>query len=635
MTASYGWAGKVLRVDLTERDIEKIPTSGFEPEKYIGGLGLNTKMFWEMGCPDVDAFHPDSPLMIANGPLSGASGPFSRGTVCAIAPQSYPRELFTYSSFGGKFSAELKYAGYDAIAIVGKADKPCYLCIQDGDVTIEDAGELWGLDTFETQNILGNRYARSSSLVMGPAGENLSRIAIILNDGSGAAGQGGYGGVMGAKNLKAIVARGTGTVKLAKPDEFMELFRQRKADGDWEIGALAWARKPQGGERIQTVMRDNHLVKYAGCHGCPIQCNGVYDVPGIGKGSEMCNDTWYNFFNGDDKMGRNIESGWEGNILTQKLGINTFEIGSFISFLFATIGGGILTKEDFGLSAIPFMERRNEPEFGGTQAHMDFLHEFLNGLADGSSPLSDGVLRGAEKFGSRALEIAEQINPAWGMRNHQLRGVGEVLQWALDTRDPFNSSHDYVIGFGDNKEIADWYGLVGGYLEGESEGKHQNVYKGTEHLTAWVQNHQCLKNSLTMCEFPSMPGRIFHPPEMDVRIFESRCFSFATGLDVDADQLWESGERIHNLRRAVAVKREDRHRDDDTICDSIFSDSIKLHGPEKTSEAIDRGKWEALRDRYYQVRGWNVDTGRPQRPKLESLGMKDVADGLEIVGRLG
>jgi len=111
MTKSYGWAGKILWVDLTSSKITKVPTSDFEPEKYIGGVGLNSKIFWDMGAPKVDAFHPDSPLILSVGPLTGASGPFTRATVCAIAPQCYPEELFTYSGLGGKFPSELKYAG--------------------------------------------------------------------------------------------------------------------------------------------------------------------------------------------------------------------------------------------------------------------------------------------------------------------------------------------------------------------------------------------------------------------------------------------------------------------------------------------------------------------------------------------
>ncbi len=115
----YGWTGKILWVDLTTKKISIVPTSDFEPEKYLGGVGLNTKIFWEMGCPKVDAFDPDNPLLISVGPVTGAAGPFNRAEVCGIAPQSYPQETFAYSGVGGKIPSEIKYAGYDGLVIVG------------------------------------------------------------------------------------------------------------------------------------------------------------------------------------------------------------------------------------------------------------------------------------------------------------------------------------------------------------------------------------------------------------------------------------------------------------------------------------------------------------------------------------
>jgi aldehyde:ferredoxin oxidoreductase len=215
----YGWAGELLWVDLSSNQIDRVPTSDFDPQRYIGGVGLNTKVFWELGSPAVDAFDPDSPLIISVGPLTGVSGPFNRAEVGGIAPQAYPQELHAYSGFGGKFPSELKYAGYDGIVIVGRADGPVYLSIEDGDVEIRDADDVWGSDTFEAQQVLMARHPDASVLAIGPAGETLSRIAVILNETASCAGQGGYGAVMGSKNLKAVVVRGTGTVKVARPDE--------------------------------------------------------------------------------------------------------------------------------------------------------------------------------------------------------------------------------------------------------------------------------------------------------------------------------------------------------------------------------------------------------------------------------
>lgn len=630
MRQFYGWAGKILWVDLTDRKISRAPTSDFEPEKYIGGVGLNSRIFWELGCPKGDAMHPDSPLLLSVGPLTGAAGPFGRATICAIAPQCYPEELFTYSGFGGRFPSELKVAGYDGIVVVGKADAPVYLALCDDDVEIKDAGDLWGLDTFETQKALTDRHPRASVLTIGPAGENLSRISIIINETSGAAGQGGYGAVMGSKNFKAIVTRGTGAVKIARPDELMAMIHQRRAAGEWVAGpAMAWGRYPNCGGHVSAELREKHLRKFSGCYACPYQCHGVYEVAGIGRGSQMCVDIWYGYLNRDSP-----KCTWEGNLLAQKLGINNLELAGMMRFLQRAVPMGVVKKEAIGLSAIPMLECPLGP--GDGRAHHRFLEELLIPIAEGTSPFSQGIARAAEQLGPGAVDVYNTLYPARGYRYHHIRGVAEALHWATDTRDPFNSCHDYVQGpgFGSDRQIADWFGVPGGYLEGESEGKHQNIYDDAEAETVWVQNHQSVRNALVMCELASTPKQYFHPPDMDIRIFESRFLSAVTGLDIDVEALWQAGERIYNLRRAIMVLRESRHRDGDTVSRDLF-ERVEPDLPETLSEPLDREKWEALKDRYYALRGWDVETGRPTRAKLDALDMKGVADGLEKAGRLG
>jgi len=256
---------------------------------------------------------------------------------------------------------------------------------------------------------------------------------------------------------------------------------------------------------------------------------------------------------------------WEGNLLSQKLGINNLELAALMTFLERGIETGAVTKADTGLSSIPATDRRSEPEYGGDTAHHQFLEEFLGGIAYGTSPFAQGTGRAAELFGDGAVDLYHAMFAAWGNKNHHFRGVAEALHWATDTRDPFNSCHDYVIVFGKNQEIAAWFGVPGGYLEGENEGKHQNIYQDTERETVWVQNHQCLRNSLLICEFASMPSLFFHPPEVDIRIFESKLLSMITGVDMSVERLWETGERIWHLRRAIMVLRENRQRHDDTI----------------------------------------------------------------------
>jgi aldehyde:ferredoxin oxidoreductase len=148
--------------------------------------------------------------------------------------------------------------------------------------------------------------------------------------------------------------------------------------------------------------------------------------------------------------------------------------------------------------------------------------------------------------------------------------------------------------------------------------------------------NQSLKNSLLLCNFASLPDSYFNPPEMDVRIFESESFSSVTGFDQDVDELWRAGERIWNLRRAVMVKREDRSRERDTYADGFFdSPWTDIQDRDNVYTAyIDRAKFEALKDRYYELAGWDLKTGQPTRAKLEELDMKDVADDLETLAKL-
>jgi aldehyde:ferredoxin oxidoreductase len=626
MEKSYGWTGKILWVDLSNGKITKVPTSDFEPDKFIGGVGLNTKIFWELGGPKVDAFHPDSPLLISIGPLTGAGGPFNRAEVCGIAPQSYPEELFAYSGFGGKLPSELKYAGYDGIVILGKADKPVYLSINDENVEIKDAKRLWGVDTFETQKALIGNHPKASVLTIGPAGENLCRIAIILNETASAAGQGGYGAVMGSKNLKAIVVRGTGTLKIAKPDDFLKFISERKTAGEWLTGAAqSWGRYPLCGEPIRTDMRSKYLKRFAGCHGCPYQCMGFYDMPGIGKGAQMCVEAWYGYFSKGSSEGY-----WEGNILSQKLGINNYELFGIMLFITASVRYGILKKEDLGLASIPQIDNLLDPEYGGQKAHHEFLTTLLNGIAEGKSPLSQGVARAAKQLGPRAVSTYDGLFPARGYTAHHIECVGAALHWATDTRDPCNSCHDYTFVFGPYPSIAAHFGVTGGDIT--ASGK-KNVYEQTEYQTAWVQNQQSLKNSLPICEYASLPSQFYHPPDMDIRIFESRILSAITGIDYSVEKLWEAGERIWNLRRAVMVLRENRRREDDTLSHVWFERVVG--GAESLAGPLDRTLWEALKDRYYTLRGWDVKNGWPTRAKLEALGMRSVADKLQTAGKLG
>jgi aldehyde:ferredoxin oxidoreductase len=264
----------------------------------------------------------------------------------------------------------------------------------------------------------------------------------------------------------------------------------------------------------------------------------------------------------------------------------------------------------------------------------------LHKIAAGESPYAEGTARFTEHFskklvsGQKLIDLYEELHTARGYAFHHVDNLGSALHWATDTRDPIDSCHDYK-----NPSVpeANAHFKLPPYNDYQIVDLSKTVYQGAESVAAWVEDNQCLKNSLPVCEFWSAIPSFYDPPRMDLRIFESSLLSAVTGLDVNVDRLAQAGERIWNLRRAIMIKRENRTRDNDTLNKPYFKKAITCPGGTAANLVvgpIDKAKFETLKDRYYEWRGWDVKTGWPTRAKLEELGLKDVADELENIGKL-
>jgi aldehyde:ferredoxin oxidoreductase len=281
------------------------------------------------------------------------------------------------------FPAEMKHAGYDGIVVLGKAENPVYLSIHDEDVEIKDANDLWGVETFEAQRVLMTDEPEASVLVIGPAGENLSRIAVILNETKFAAGQGGFGAVMGSKNLKAIAVRGTGVVAVARPDKVLELTRAVMEENKKMHWLRLMFRTPYTApQETKDVFARRYFKKHYGCYGCPLQCHSIHDVPGIGLSGVSCgNWLWAPTFSVDPK------EIWEATVLSQRLGINTLEGMIALPFLLTlSFEAGILTRQeiedDMGLPAPKWL--------GGTATSHEFLYYSIKSLTERAPTLKVG-----------------------------------------------------------------------------------------------------------------------------------------------------------------------------------------------------------------------------------------------------
>ena len=320
---SYGWTGKMARVNLTTGDVT---VESSEPYQFlIGGMGLGNKIMYDEVPAGTDPFSAESKIVYAVGPLTASGVPLAgRMTICSLSPYTTDN-LVVESHCGGMLGARIKLAGWDALIVEGMSDTPVYIHIKDGDVTVEDATPVWGLGTRDTTDILNQLCGNEACVAtIGPAGENLLPYACLINSRNHSAGA-GLGAVMGSKKLKAIVAEGNGSVYVADPQEVADL-------SDYMIGEIvgsnnnhvvpctqqAWAEYYDAGSRWtaenglmwgaaeggpidtgepkpyelntvgyrcmkakkdQTQMAAKYTIKMNGCFGCPIHCYSDLRVP--------------------------------------------------------------------------------------------------------------------------------------------------------------------------------------------------------------------------------------------------------------------------------------------------------------------------------------------------------------------
>jgi aldehyde:ferredoxin oxidoreductase len=610
--------------------------------KFLGGRGIADKIAWDEIAPEVDAFDPENLLIVMTGPLTGTVAPTSGRTIfCGVAPQNYPRPIYTRSSMGGRWGSELKYAGYDGIVVKGGAETPVFIWIKDREVEIRDARELWGLDTIETQRRLAKilEEPEAKTITIGPAGERLSRIAVIMTDTESAAGQGGFGAVMGSKKLKAIAVRGTQGVKVAEPTE---LLRKSLAIAKEIHATMA---NPQE-LPLDPVKVRKYGERYNACsHACPARCGSRFyrrvpsRIDGDASGQFHCVAPLFAGVSGtfyDWKIG--FESGFNLSMLANRMGLNHWEL-LLVTFPWL----GLLKKDGLleDLDGTPI--DLNDPHFWS-----DALRKIAYREGRVSDALAEGTTRAAEilaigqdqvrglttahGYGGHWNGHADKINPAvfpyW---------IVSFLQWATDTRDPFSSGHGYTAN------LSIWSKVL---RQEELEVVAARVYSSREAVrpsyefkaqpAIWHQHESVIKDSLPLCDqaFPRIwsmktPDHFARANGMDGTTFENELFSSVTGIHMTEAELKLVGERIFNLERAIQV-RYGRSREVDESVISAFT------YPENLGEHLsgDREKLLKLLQEYYLLRGWDPETGVPTKAKLEELGLAEVAAELHRLGKL-
>jgi aldehyde:ferredoxin oxidoreductase len=437
MSKLNGYAGKIARINLNQENFTTVDTAKYA-DKYIGGRGIATRMYFEDVGPEVGAFDPGNALYFMTGPLGGTLGTGSgRVSLVGKSPQSYPVESVCDSNCGGDFGPTMKFAGFDGIAVTGKADKPSYIFIENGNVEIKDASELWGLGTLNTQRELWKIHGTDAQmLVIGPAGEKLSRVAHIQHQAGGAFGQGGFGGVMGSKNLKAIVVKGTGSIPVADPQGLIDM-RMYAKELISPVGFGESAKGVQGKLLINSAGYFQHWWEEGGfwtgwhtyekegiakmginaCFGCPFGCrtsmqwsDEVKANTGVVDGSTTCFEAW-GYYQQWYKMADIDVPQFIWNMKLNDLGINSVELTCLFWLLEKGAEEGIFTNENTGWP----LEKMGKEVFDmetKTCKNMEFIHAHLEDVGYRQG-LGDKVAEGLARF-IDYVESDEKFGPNRG-----------------------------------------------------------------------------------------------------------------------------------------------------------------------------------------------------------------------------
>ncbi len=645
MTATFGWAGKILRVDLSSGKIWTVDTLDYVPQ-FVGGMGIAAKIAWNELSPSVDALDPESPLFLMVGPLTGtlASGA-GRVLVAGIAPQQRP-PVFSRSGMGGHWGAELKYAGYDGIVVTGQAETPVYLWIQDDQVEIREAKDLWGQGTFATTSALRSRHGSKVRVVsIGQAGENLCRIACLQTETGNAAGQGGYGALMGSKKLKAVAVRGTGGVRVADPERLIDLVREGSREG-------LTPQLPRPGAPPSAQPSPQHAVRRRKCGFCLSACAHpmhmgvpIEDNPGTTTVAQQC----YGFRSSP-------RGGLEARALASDLGLNGWEISyGIIPWLEMSKQHGLIDEIDGLPIPVPDTPIGYNRDVVPTSA--EFLRMLLHKIAFREGELGDALADGAcyaayQLFDGRGVPLLDRIYPRHaGQTSHWNAHWGTggnvyfpywlvpVLQWCVDTRDPASdSTHSYtthalryIPQHGPEQGPVPWDKMreVSQRVYGNPDVfDSQFTYEQpeTKALPAIYHHDQgMLAESLVLCEYeyPRVFSLLNDDYQADTAIM-AKLLTACTGVETSEEELNRSGERIFNLLRAIDIRNHGRSR----AVDWSAAESL-THPAFTEGECLDLERFSEMLDTYYRLRGWDLATGWPTRERLVTLGLADVADALD------
>ena len=606
-----GYAGRILRIDLAK---QKFSIQNFDEafaRKYLGGNGFAAKILYDGLKPGVDPLSQENMVIFAVGPITDSSVPStSRGYAATKSPLS---GLFFDSTFGGRFAITQKRTGFEAIVISGKSGSPTYLVIDESGAQFKPAASLWGKLTRETVEALQAVEGQDADAVaIGPAGEKLARFACMVHywrGREGVAGRGGIGAVLGSKNIKAVVVKGSRKTQVADANGLRELIDSRKEAmekgtaglknfgtpvlvnmintlGGLGVRNLQEEHSPRapeiGGERIKELFFERNDT----CFGCPIACGKTLRLPASEDGLRWKMPEYETLFS----LGSMIDN-WDPasllklNALCDQWGLDTISMGVTLSFALECFEKGYLTPKETGGRTL---------RFGDAVLSQQLVEETGKRLGFGDI-LAEGSFRLAQRLGKEAADLLYCVKKL-EVAGHSPRALkGMSIGYATATR---GGSHH------DARPTLQYAG-------GEFDRKKAEVVPS---FAVRTQNFTALDDSLTQCRFASERGYGALINENYVKMINA-----VTGWTLNLAEVERLAERIYNLERAFNC-REGINRKDDNLPFRATHQPIPS-GPSQGMYSPPQ-EFNSMLDEYYQLRGWDAN-GIPSAAKLKDLGVEE------------
>jgi aldehyde:ferredoxin oxidoreductase len=636
----YLRGGRILRVNLTDGKIRCDPVGPYV-DRFVGGKGINLKILFDNLERGTKPFDPKNLLLFGAGALVGT--PFPGACRIDVMAKSPVTEAFGDSGMGGYLAAELKFAGYDTLVIEGKAEKPVYLSIRDDQVEIRDASAIWGHDTYETPVMVRHELKDPAAQVIsiGQAGERLVVYASINSGTGNSAARTGMGAVMGSKNLKAIAVRGTGGISVAQPKAFLEGCRKlhdsiKQSEfynalhemgitklHDREMRAL-YELLETTGEGCETICEADflreHLYKRVGCFACPVACFDSYNIAGAGAGAVKCSPygdlTW-------DLGNPDLMLFWKTFVECQRYGLDARSLSNALAWLMKLYEREIISDRETDGIAMKW----GSPEAILPMARKISYREGIGDLlADGLPVAAKKIGKGAENYlliskGSpsdmhippiKTMVLASAVSPIGEDIQVQPFLEGVSARRYIRARDPA-SFEEAIKKYKDRAEKE----------VGIREAADPRVTEGKAALVRQDEERTDIADLAGVCTW--MTSFIGLP--LDANVIAD-FMSLGLGTPIKTETLVEAGLRMHHLERAFSCKCG-LTREDDSVSKGYY-DRLRPNGKLMPEISFTETDLEKMKDDYYQIMGWDVETGIPTRRTLEKYGLADVADSLGL-----